>query len=57
MVAFVADDHYALPLAAAIASVIVNLNREQILNVFIVDGGVSQTKKDGIAQLKDRRSE
>jgi len=54
VVAFVADDHFAMPLAAAIASVIANLNREQKLKVFIVDGGVSQTKKDRIAQLEDR---
>lgn len=55
VVAFVADDHYAMPLAAAIASVIANLNREKILNVFIVDGGVSRTKKDRIAQLEYRK--
>ena len=54
VVTFAADDRFAKPLAAAVASVIANLARDRKLNVFIVDGGVSEANKDKIGQLKDR---
>jgi lipopolysaccharide biosynthesis glycosyltransferase len=55
VVAFVADDRFAMPLAAAIASVITNFKKGQKLDVFIVDAGVSRRDKDRIAQLEDRK--
>ena len=54
VVVFVADDHYAMPLAAAISSVVVNLGRDQKAHVFIVDGGISRTNKEKIMQSEDR---
>lgn len=54
VVAFTADNHYAMPLAAALSSVIANLGRGRKLRVFIVDGGVSRTNKDKITQSEDR---
>lgn len=51
VVAFVADDHYAMPLAATISSVIANLGKERKINIFIIDAGISRTKKEKIAQL------
>jgi lipopolysaccharide biosynthesis glycosyltransferase len=53
VVIFVADDHYAMPLAAAISSVVANLGREQKAHVFIVDGGISRTNKEKIMQSED----
>lgn len=55
VVVFVADDHYAMPLAAAISSVVANLGKNQKIQVFIVDGHVSSSNKQKIAQLEDRR--
>lgn len=54
VVAFVADNHYALPLAAAISSVIVNLDKEQKLRIFIIDVGISLANKSRIGRLVDQ---
>lgn len=54
VVVFVADDHYAMPLAASISSVIANLGREQKAHLFIVDGGISWKNKEKIMQSEDR---
>jgi lipopolysaccharide biosynthesis glycosyltransferase len=55
VIAFVADDHYAMPLAAAISSVIANLGCNQRLSVFIVDNGVSRTSKKKLSLLGDSK--
>ena len=55
VVAFAADDHYAMPLAAAISSVIANLDKERKINIFIIDAGISRIKKDKITRLGDRK--
>jgi lipopolysaccharide biosynthesis glycosyltransferase len=54
VVIFVADDHYAMPLAAAIASVVANLGKERKTDLFVVDGGISRTNKEKIMQSEDR---
>jgi len=51
VVAFVANDNYAMPLAAAIASVIANLGKNQKIEIFIVDVGVSAVRKKIVDQL------
>jgi len=51
----VADDYYAMPLAAAVSSVIANLGKEQKINIFIVDAGISRIKKEKITQLEDQK--
>ncbi len=53
VVAFVADRHYAMPLAAALASLIANRGIERALTVFVVDGGLSATAKARISQLAE----
>ncbi len=55
VVTFVADDYYAMPLAAAVSSVIANLGKEQKINIFIVDAGISRIKKEKITQLEDQK--
>ncbi len=48
VVVFVADDRVAMPLAAAICSVIANLGPANRARIFIVDGGVSPANRDKI---------
>ena len=54
VVIFVADDHYAMPLAAAIASVVANLGKGRKADLFVVDGGISRANKEKIMQSEDR---
>ena len=54
VVIFVADDHYAMPVAAAVSSVAANLDRERKAQVFIVDGGISLTNKAKVMRSENR---
>jgi lipopolysaccharide biosynthesis glycosyltransferase len=54
VVVFVADDHFAMPLAAAITSVAANLGKGHKAHVFIVDGGISRTNKEKIMESENR---
>jgi lipopolysaccharide biosynthesis glycosyltransferase len=54
VVIFVADDHYAMPVAAAVTSVAANLDRERKAQVFIVDGGISLTNKSKVMRSENR---
>jgi len=50
VVVFVADDHFAMPLAAAMSSVIANLGAGLRVQIFIVNGGVSLTNRGKVMQ-------
>jgi hypothetical protein len=52
VLAFISDGHYARALAAAICSVIANLDRKRQLQVFIVDAGIAWSAKEKILQLE-----
>ena len=53
IVAFAADDAYAVPLSAAVASLIGNLGVSRKASIFIIDGGIGAANKDRILQLSD----
>ncbi|HEX2966461.1 MAG TPA: glycosyltransferase, partial [Syntrophorhabdaceae bacterium] len=53
VLAFIADDYYAMPLAAAIASVTANFAGDTKLQIFIVDAGVSQINKERLLRSFD----
>lgn len=52
-VAFVTDNNYAMPLAAAVASLTAHLTQDAKLRTFIVDAGVSQTNKEKLLRSID----
>jgi hypothetical protein len=51
---FVAEDHFAIPLAAAISNVIANLGWERKCDIFIVDGGISSTNREKVIRSGGR---
>ena len=51
VVAFVADNFFAMPLAAAVSSVAANLGKDREAKVFILDAGVSPENKKKIMRL------
>lgn len=50
-VCFTADDNYAQHMAVSIASILKNAAEEDKIFVYVLDGGVSDEKKDKIARL------
>jgi lipopolysaccharide biosynthesis glycosyltransferase len=52
-IVFTANDFYAMPLAAAISSVVANLRKDLKANVFILDAGLSTNNKKKIMRLQD----
>ncbi|HEX2965244.1 MAG TPA: glycosyltransferase family 8 protein [Syntrophorhabdaceae bacterium] len=53
VLAFIADNYYAMPLGAAIASIAANFAGDTKLQTFIVDAGVSQTNKEKLLRSID----
>jgi lipopolysaccharide biosynthesis glycosyltransferase len=53
VVAFVADNFFARPLAAAVSSVAANLGKDREAKVFILDAGLSPENKKKIMHLQD----
>jgi lipopolysaccharide biosynthesis glycosyltransferase len=55
VVVFVADDRFAMPLAAAMSSVIANLGSGRSARIFIIDGGISQANREKVMRSDDRK--
>ena len=53
VVVFVADNFFAMPLAAAVSSVVANLGKDREAKVFILDAGLSPENKKKIMHLQD----
>jgi len=53
IVAFGADNHYAMPLAAAISSVIANSANNRKLRIFVVAANMTEANRDRLRQLGD----
>lgn len=49
-IACAADDFFAMPLAVTAYSVVANVNKERQIDLFILDGGISQGNKKKIIQ-------
>jgi lipopolysaccharide biosynthesis glycosyltransferase len=45
-----ADDNYAMPLAVMLYSLLKHLNRQSFLEIFVIDGGITQKNKTKIIQ-------
>lgn len=54
VVAFVANRHYAMPLAAAISSVVTNLDKQRQLIIFVVDDCIPWKLKEKIMRSANR---
>lgn len=55
VIAFAADSSYAMPLAAAICSVLRNLDGDQTVAIYVLDGGIKPSQKRRIEQLRQIR--
>ncbi len=53
VVACVADDAYAMPLAVTLASAAMHLSAGRILEIYVVDGGIEAANKQRIVQSLD----
>jgi lipopolysaccharide biosynthesis glycosyltransferase len=52
VIAFVTDEQYVMALAATVASVLVNCDRAQAVEVVVVDAGVSSASKAKLARME-----
>lgn len=52
-VVLAADNNYAMPLATTICSVVTNISPDKILNIYVLDGGISQKNKRKIINSFD----
>lgn len=53
---FSSDNNYAKYLMVTIHSLFINHSSDTVLNIFILDGGISQENKERILSLKEQKN-